>query len=63
MVTYAQVRYTDLGDYVWIVSVYMVNKCGRRLCLVKPSNVIVESQEECGFSRSILKYSSTRISV
>ena len=42
---------------------YMVNKCGRRLCLVKPSNVIVESQEECGFSRSILKSPSTRISV
>ena len=34
MVTYAQVRYTDLGDYVWVVCIYiyMVNKSGRRLC-------------------------------
>ena len=22
----------DLGDYVWVVYVYMVNKSGRRLC-------------------------------
>ena len=29
---------------------------------VKPSSVIVESQEECGFSKSILKYPSTSIS-
>ena len=31
MVTYAQDRYTDLGDYVWVVCIYMVNKSGRRL--------------------------------
>ena len=31
MVTYAQVGYTDLGDYVWVVCIYMVNKIGRRL--------------------------------
>ena len=29
---------------------------------VTPSSVIVESQEECGFSKSILKSPSTRIS-
>ena len=29
---------------------------------VKPSSVIVESQEECGFSKSVLKSPSTRIS-
>ena len=29
---------------------------------VKPSSVIVESQEECGFNKSILKSPSTRIS-
>ena len=29
---------------------------------VKPSSVIVESQEECGFSKSVLKPPSTRIS-
>ena len=70
MVTYAQVRYSDLGDYVWVVCVYIVNKSGKRLCnssgwfykLVKPSSVIVESQEDCGFSKSILKSPSTRIS-
>ena len=28
---------------------------------VKPSSVIVESQEECDFSKSILKSPSTRI--
>ena len=32
MVTYAQLRYIDLCDYIWIVYVYMVNKSGRRLC-------------------------------
>ena len=29
---------------------------------VKPRSVIVESEEECGFSKSILKFPSTRIS-
>ena len=71
MVTYAQVRYTDLGDYVWVVCIYiyMVNKSGRRLCnssrwlhKLGPSSLIVESQEDCGFSKSILKSPSTRIS-
>ena len=33
MVTYAQVRYTDLGDYVWVVCVYMVNKSGN-VCVI-----------------------------
>ena len=32
MVTYVQVKYTDLGDYVCVVCVYMVNKSGRCLC-------------------------------
>ena len=66
MITYAQVRYTDLGDYVWAVCVYMVNKSGILVgdstCWVKPSSVIVESQEECGFSKSILKHPRKRIS-
>ena len=31
MVTYAQIRYTDLGDYVWVVCIYMGNKGGRCL--------------------------------
>ena len=70
MVTYAQVRYIDLGDYIWVVCVYMVIRVayvcvilvGDFTSWVKPSSVIVESQEECGFSKSILKYSSTSIS-
>ena len=69
-VTYAQVRYSDLGDYVWVVCIYIwsirvadvgVILVGDLISWVKPSSVIVESQEECGFSQSILK-SSTRIS-
>ncbi len=71
MVTYAQVRYTDLGDYVWVVCIYIWSIRVADVCVilvgdftswVKPSSVIVESQEECGFSKSILKSPSTRIS-
>ena len=69
MVTYAQVRYTDLGDYVWVVCIYIWSIRVADVCVilvgdftswVKPSSVIVESQEECGFSKSILKSPSTR---
>ena len=71
MVTYTQVRCTDLGDYVWFVCIYiwsirMADVCvilvGNFTSWVKPSSVIVESQEKCGFSKSILKSPSTRIS-
>ena len=69
MVTYAQVRYTDLGDYVWVVCIWSIRVADVCVILVgdftswvKPSSVIVESQEECGFSKSILKSPSTRIS-
>ena len=71
MVTYAQVRYTDLGDYVWVVCIYIwsirvadvcVILVGNSTSWVKPSSVIIESSEECGFSKSILKSASSRIS-
>ena len=71
MVTYAQVRYTDLGDYVWVVCIYIWSIRVADVCVilvrdftswVKPSSVIVESQEECGFSKSVLTSPSTRIS-
>ena len=69
MVTYAQIRYTDLGDYVWVVYIWSirvagvcVNLVGDFTSWVKPNSVIVESQEECGFSRLILKSPSTTIS-
>ena len=71
MVTDAQVRYNDLGDYVWVVCIYIWSIRVADVCVilvgdftscVKPSSVIVESQEECGFSKSILKSPSTRIS-
>ena len=71
MVTYAQVKYTDLGNYVWVVCIYIWSIRVADVCVilvgdftswVKPSSVIVESQEECGFSKSILKSPSTRIS-
>ena len=73
VVTYAQVSYTDLDDYVWVVRIYIyiwsirvadvcVILVGDFTSWVKPGSVIVESQEECGFSKSILKSPSTRIS-
>ena len=31
MVSYAKVRYSGLGDYVWVLCVYIVNKSGRCL--------------------------------
>ena len=71
MVTYAHVRYTDLDDYVWVVCIYIWSIRVADVCVilvddftswVKPSSVIVESKEECGFSKSILKSPSTRIS-
>ena len=44
MVTYAQVRYTDLGDYVWVVSVCMVNNgvilVGDLTSYAKPRRVV-----------------------
>ena len=72
MVTYAQVRYTDLDDYVWVVCIYIWSIRVADVCVilvgdftswVKPSSVIVESQEECGFSKSILKSPSTRLNI
>ena len=66
MVTYAQVRYSELGDYVWVVCIYIWSVRVADVCVilvgdftswVKPSSVIVESQEECGFSKSIIKIS------
>ena len=73
MVTYAQVRYTDLGDYIWIVCLYTIISSIRvaDVCVilvgdftswVKYSSVIVGSQKECGFGKSILKSPSARIS-
>ena len=71
MVTYAQVRLTDLGDDVRVVCIYIWSIRVADVCVVlvgdftswvKPSSVIVESQEECGFSKSTLKSPSTRIS-
>ena len=67
MVTYAQVRYADLGDVcdynLW--STRVADVCVILVCdftsWVKHSSVIVQSQEECGFSKSILKYPNKRI--
>ena len=50
MVTYAQIRYTDLGDYVWVVCIYIWAIRVEDVCVilvgdftswVKPSSVIV----------------------
>ena len=54
MVTYAQVRYTDLPDYVWVVCIYIWSIRVADVCVilvgdftswVKPSSVIVESRK------------------
>ena len=54
------------GLFVYIWSIRVADVCvilvGDFTSCVKPSSVIVESQEECGFSKSILKSPSTRIS-
>ena len=54
------------GLFVYIWSIREADVCvilvGDFARWVKPSSVIVESQEECGFSKSILKSPSTRIS-
>ena len=54
------------GLFVYIWSIRVADVCvilvGDFISWVKPSSVIVESQEECGFSKSILKSPSTRIS-
>ena len=69
MVTYAQVSTLTSeitsGLFVYIWSIRVADVCvilvGDFTSWVKPSSVIVESQEECGFSKSILKSPSTRI--
>ena len=61
MVIYTQGRYIDLGDNVWVVvyiwSIRVAGVCvilvGDFISWVKPNSVIAESQEECGFSKSI----------
>ena len=49
------------GLFVYIWSTRIADVCailvGDFTSRVKPSSVIVESQEECGFSKSILKVS------
>ena len=54
------------GLFVYIWSIRLADVCeilvGDFTSWVKPSSVIVESQEECGFNKSILKSPSTRIS-
>ena len=52
--------------YIYIWSIRVADVCvilvGDFTSGFKPSSVIVESQEECGFSKSILKSASARIS-
>ena len=73
MVTDAQVKYTDLCECIWVVCIYIyiwsisttdvgVILVGDSVSWVRPSCVIVESQEECGFSKSVLKSPNKRMS-
>ena len=51
------VNASGLFVYIWSISVADVGAIlvGDSISWVRPSSVIVESQEECGFSKSILK--------
>ena len=71
MVTDASVRYSDISECIWVVCIYIwsisvadvgVILVGDSISWVRPSSVIVESQEECGFSKSILKSPNKRMS-
>ena len=50
--------------YIWSISVADVGVIlvGDSISWVRPSSVIVGSQEECGFSKSILKSPNKRMS-
>ena len=50
--------------YIWSISVADVGVIlvGDSISWVRPSSVIVESQEECGFSKSMLKSPNKRMS-
>ena len=62
--TLTSVTTSGLFVYIWLIRVadVCVILVGDFTSWVKLSSVTVESQKECGFSKSILKYSSTRIS-
>ena len=55
--TLTSVNASGLFVYIWSISVADVGVIlvGDSISWVRPSSVIVESQEECGFSKSILK--------
>ena len=61
--TLTSVITSGLFVYIWSIRVAAVCETlvGDFTSWVKLSSVIVESQEECGFSRSILKSPSRRI--
>ena len=62
--TLTSVIMSGLFVYIWsirVADIYVI-LVGDFTSWVKPSSVIVESQEECGFSKSILNSPSTRIS-
>ena len=70
MVTDAHVRYNDLCECIWVVCIiWSVSVADVGVILVcdsvsrvRHSSVIVESQKECGFSKSILQYRNKRMS-
>ena len=62
--TLTSVNASGLFVYIWSISVADVGVIlvGDSISWVRPSSVIVESQEECGFSKSILKSPNKRMS-
>ena len=62
--TLTSVNASVLFVYIWSINVADVGviHVGDSISWVRPSSVIVESQEECGFSKSILKSPNKRMS-
>ncbi len=62
--TLTSVNASGLFVYIWSISVADVGviHVDDSISWVRPSSVIVESQEECGFSKSILKSPNKRMS-
>ena len=62
--TLTSVNASELFVYIWSISVADVGVIlvGDYVSWVRPSGVILESQEKCGFSKSVLKSPNKRMS-
>jgi len=62
--TLTSVNASELFVYIWSINVADVGVIlvGDSISWVRPSGVIVETQEECGFRKSMLKFLNKRMS-